>query len=666
MIHEALFSLWNSRGTLFKTLSKEEWLRDVELREFLHPAERELLGEIMSIALTYHTIEEFRKDVLNNKKIEHVLYEDTEKREDGQDNIKDMEPGLYITAFCNGLDKVLKRYRDEIVDIEEEFLKHPELTLSFVLGRIENFNTLFDVLIKMIRMIQIENVRGALLLGRLHLYLDCNIPMIVEATKVLISFINVPFYHQLSKWIIYGDIKDKYNEFFICDANCPDENFQYPDNCGEEAECYESHTLGPKKSGQIVYPVRKFYIRPEMLPSIISYDLAEKILFMGRTVWINENRPIDANTPENYTVWNRNGSELYQKVLELEKGVFDFENFERTIEKCRLKLTKHLWTIVVDEAKLLEHLQNVRDYYGLGRGELFQRFIVTAGEKLKETPNSYIVTNLNMIFSDTAAKIYGEYDKSFKKFELAIVKQSETCDNPWTLLKLNFDIVWPLHIIFYPKTLDLYNRLFRFLLTITRTQIELNKLWHNHISSKKKINKRVWTLRHNLMFLVNNLQYYLQVDVIEAEFSTFKKAVQNANEFEDIIRLHSKFLCNLLSKTFVMTVDETTSDNHKHNLVQLPALNYKGKNTMYSIIYLILELCNEFCLYAHTWDAELTEMQQQELEGIETRANNLTDMLLRTLSNHHQKVYGSDLLQLMYWLDFNQWYTKTDFNLTVG
>lgn len=68
--------------------------------------------------------------------------------------------------------------------------------------------------------------------------------------------------------------------------------------------------------------------------------------------------------------------------------------------------------------------------------------------------------------------------------------------------------------------------------------------------------RRVWRLRHSLVYLVNNLQYYLQVDVIEAEFSVLKEAVRNVNEFEDIIRLHSKFLSKLLSKTFVMCVDE--------------------------------------------------------------------------------------------------------------
>lgn len=79
---------------------------------------------------------------------------------------------------------------------------------------------------------------------------------------------------------------------------------------------------------------------------------------------------------------------------------------------------------MVNEAKILEHLQHVRDYYALGRGELFQQFIRSAGNHLKEVPNNYIIKNLNFIFTETAAKMYGEYDKSYQKFELALLKNT--------------------------------------------------------------------------------------------------------------------------------------------------------------------------------------------------------------------------------------------------
>lgn len=66
---------------------------------------------------------------------------------------------------------------------------------------------------------------------------------------------------------------------------------------------------------------------------------------------------------------------------------------------------------------------------------------------------------------------------------------------------------------------------------------------------------RILTLRRNLSFIVHNLLYYLEVDVIEAQFSIFLKAVKSANAFEDIIKVHTQFLTDLLTKTFVMELD---------------------------------------------------------------------------------------------------------------
>lgn len=55
---------------------------------------------------------------------------------------------------------------------------------------------------------------------------------------------------------------------------------------------------------------------------------------------------------------------------------------------------------------------------------------------------------------------------------------------------------------------------------------------------------------------MDNLQYYIQVNVIEAKFSTLLKAVEKANEFEDVIKIHHDFVASLMSESFVLTLDE--------------------------------------------------------------------------------------------------------------
>lgn len=86
-------------------------------------------------------------------------------------------------------------------------------------------------------------------------------------------------------------------------------------------------------------------------------------------------------------------------------------------------------------------------------------------------------------------------------------------------------------------------------------------MWTKKCQNTKNVDfsdHRVWTLRHVLLFLVDNLQYYIQVNVIEAKFSTLLKAVEKANEFEDVIKIHNDFVASLMSESFVLTLDEVS------------------------------------------------------------------------------------------------------------
>lgn len=79
---------------------------------------------------------------------------------------------------------------------------------------------------------------------------------------------------------------------------------------------------------------------------------------------------------------------------------------------------QYLWRLMLEEANLLEHLQLIRDYYALGRGELFQHFIITAEDYLKNASSDNNVHALNTILIETAKKMYGDNDQSYTKFEI--------------------------------------------------------------------------------------------------------------------------------------------------------------------------------------------------------------------------------------------------------
>lgn len=63
--------------------------------------------------------------------------------------------------------------------------------------------------------------------------------------------------------------------------------------------------------------------------------------------------------------------------------------------------------------------------------------------------------------------------------------------------------------------------------------------------------QEVWTLRNCLMFLVHNLQCYLQLDVLESEYSIFQAALDKTEDFDQVIHEHSIFLKNITTQAFL-------------------------------------------------------------------------------------------------------------------
>ncbi|XP_066263011.1 gamma-tubulin complex component 4 [Euwallacea similis] len=660
MIHELLFNLWNNPGN--GVISDDnDWTHHFELPQFLHPAEETLLQSIIQIGSNYHKITSFTNEILSENSILSAINNPRSTEEDLNTKIQN---GLYLKAFCNGVQDALEDYRKEIIRLENTFLEYPQLSLSYVLSAVDKYKGLFTVLKSMIFKIQSENLYGCLLMSGLQKYIACGIVQLEKAASIILKAINTVFYQHLCNWVICGDLVDPYNEFFICDGKVADENFLYPEQMSERTAVPSVNKI---KRPPIV---RKFYINWDMVPKFISQDSAESILFMGRIVWILRNDPKrmeytgDYQTNFRRDIWEGKEIEYYNKIRSVGDQSLSAGEFRSVTEECRSKLTKYLWSVMLKEGNLVEHLKLIREYYALGRGELFQQFL--AVNNIKDVPSDSLLQQINTLFHETARKIYGENDKSYIRFELTCPGGQISRTKLWQSLHLNFEMQWPLHIIFHPEVIGFYNKLFSFLLRLKKTQINLFKLWTYHTFSQHKIDRRVWMLRQNLLFLVDNLQYYIQVNVIEAKFSILMKAVESANELEDVIKIHHEFVVNLLTESFLLSLDEPQESGHKHRLYQMPTLQHNPPSKVYNIITRLLKLCDEFCLSAKSWEAELTEPDLEEFDIFQKRTDIIIDTLLVLLYSLHGKVRGNHLLQLVLHLDFNKYFSrnKTDLNLT--
>lgn len=66
------------------------------------------------------------------------------------------------------------------------------------------------------------------------------------------------------------------------------------------------------------------------------------------------------------------------------------------------------------------------------------------------------------------------------------------------------------------------------------------------------------------MFLVHNLQCYLQLDVLESEYSILQAALDKTEDFNQVIHQHSLFIAHITAQAFLLpTKVHFDSKNYK-------------------------------------------------------------------------------------------------------
>jgi hypothetical protein len=139
--------------------------------------------------------------------------------------------------------------------------------------------------------------------------------------------------------------------------------------------------------------------------------------------------------------------------------------------------------------------------------------------------------------------------------------------DPWrSLLTLEMRVDWPLHLVLTQSAMDQYGMLFRFLLILKRVEAALKEAWAVLNQSRFKLPQRqggpaageeqrrlmlLWRLRSAMAYLVNHLQYHLQVDVIDSLQAALLRAICDARDFVVVATAHQKFVDQLVTRSFL-------------------------------------------------------------------------------------------------------------------
>ncbi|CAN6349755.1 unnamed protein product [Urochloa humidicola] len=355
--------------------------------------------------------------------------------------------------------------------------------------------------------------------------------------------------------------------------------------------------------------------------------------------------------------------------------------FESAVGSIRTIAANHLWQLVVVRADLNGHLKALKDYFLLAKGDFFQCFLEESRQLMRLPPRqSTAEADLMIPFQLAALKTIGEEDKYFTRVSLRMLSYgmksstsqkdlqkpnaselpshgkaaSELALDGWDSIALEYSVDWPLQLFFTPDVLSKYRKVFQYLIRLKRTQMELEKSWaavmhkdHADFSDyckdrkngsatqlRRQRSKPLWRVREHMAFLIRNLQFYIQVDVIESQWNVLQSHVQDSHDFTELVSFHQEYLSALVSQSFL------------------------DIGSVSRILDSIMKLCLQFC-----WSIEQYETRPNisEIDHITEEFNKKSNSLYTILRS--SRLAGSQrapfLRQFLMRLNFNSFFETT-------
>lgn len=129
----------------------------------------------------------------------------------------------------------------------------------------------------------------------------------------------------------------------------------------------------------------------------------------------------------------------------------------------------------------------------------------------------------------------------------------------WDELRADYSVEWPLHLVLTQDAAAQYNKLFGLLWKTKRTCVEIELLFPKFMEPQyRRFSARdsVWlrplqVLHGQMLFFLQNLFSYLQVDVVEAAHRELIGTIDSQQDFDAVRRAHATYLATMCKKSHV-------------------------------------------------------------------------------------------------------------------
>lgn len=376
-----------------------------------------------------------------------------------------------------------------------------------------------------------KSKKGGQLISLIHGFSSSNGDPVVGAfAERLLMPITRPFYDILRHWIYDGELSDPYHEFFVQE---------------------QSLDAMPKgKSGSINVWEDKYVLAPDMTPSIITEEFAEKVFLIGKSLNFIRHSCGDAQWVESYSK---------ESSKELRYG--DTATLETWIDEAYKTTMRRLLHLMTNKFHLFEHLQALKSYILLGQGDFIALLMESLAANLDRPAGAQYRHTLTAQLEHAIRGSNAQYDSPevLRRLDARMLQLSHG-DIGWDCFTLEYKIDAPVDVVVSDWGNRQYLKVFNFLWRIKRVEFALSSTWRKVTTGSRGVLQtnhasvaQAWKTTRGflaeMVHFVGQLQYYILFEVIESSWTELQEKLKKENAtLDDVIRAHSNYLNSITHK----------------------------------------------------------------------------------------------------------------------
>lgn len=357
-------------------------------------------------------------------------------------------------------------------------------------------------------------------------------PFVGAFAERLLTHVTRPFYNMLRRWIYDGELMDPYHEFFVSESD--------PSTRPE---------VDPRRVETSVWE-DKYSLDLPMTPSIISADFAKKIFLIGKSLNFLRHNCGDSD-------WVIEHSKSATK--ELRYG--DTATLETSIDEAYKTTMTRLTQLMSHKYHLFTHLTAIKKYLLLSQGDFIALLMESLAPHLDRPAYSQYRHTLTSQLEHAIRHSNAQYDDAevLRRLDARMVELGSG-EIGWDSFTLEYKISPPCDVVITQWASIQYLKVFNLLWRIKRVEFSLSTVWRRCMTGSRgvlssvedKVDgdwKRARCVIAEMVHFVNQLQYYILFEVIEASWDQLHMAMNKRDStLDELIEAHKKYINSITHK----------------------------------------------------------------------------------------------------------------------